>query len=999
MNENHRLIKDVSHALNFYMERTRREEGFDLSGILRPGYDLNQFKFNKLFGYSTGYDTTMKKILMPQLCLPKACGPESEEIKLREKFYKDELKYHLQFNRNQRRQNRAQSSKGFRSKSSMDVINYNKNGERKPRPKVPAGLLTIRSTHTPALTKREKLSMVNITSKIMSASSELCFQKEDILLMKNLADAKSQNTCYVRKSISQSRLEKQEEQERRYREFERLQLSKNSQREQQRSDEEKAEELEAAEKPDDKKDDQDVEEEEEQYEEIHQEEIHIRPVSEAKTRSKKKKEKLNDRDQKITQLEKLNEIKDGDLIKYRIVIKTGERLGSSTNATIRLCLYGSNGKSKQIKLKNSKTHKIPFRKGNTDVFDLEVFDIGRIKAVKIGHSEKNIESSWFIDYIGVENHGKSIVYTFETSDWFSTTSQDGCTARFLFKKSSASIFSDSASSASSSSRSSSNSSSLSNSSKNTTSTLKSGRSSRSSKKSEKSKSETKKDYKSDSSSSFGTENISRPQTSSATTKTRTLSELETRNSNRSERKASTSMSVRDAENEITSQKFDFSPSHSQMAFQSLQSKTTTNVNMTTFEAVELNRLDILKEKLQMSPLDISKTDLSGRSLMILACEYGFESIVKYLADNSDELINKDTTLGNFPVHVCAQFNHLDCMKILYDVGASLQSKNNDGNTPLHLAAESGNLNIVRWLIDHNVNATILNLSTEIPYEVAKRNGHIDTANYLAQPSGIQKQLTEDDYVDVAILKINESPYTRPNEPSPVELDRSSSKNQRASSRQSSTTSRKSTSRITAVNNNNKNTSSSSTASSSDSDSSLKKRKAGSNSRLSSANVKSNVSTKSSRSNSQAKEKPPSRSRKDSITSNSTTSSELNLNTSNAKSDGAKEKSPLRSRARRASSSTSTSSSRHSDRARQVRASSKHSVQSQKSLKSLANGSSVTLGSTSKTHSRKNSNAARLTSSETSSYNSGTDSDSDSLRLIKASSNSSDLKVKKSKKRL
>ena len=27
------------------MDRTRREEGFDLSGILRPAYDLNQFKF------------------------------------------------------------------------------------------------------------------------------------------------------------------------------------------------------------------------------------------------------------------------------------------------------------------------------------------------------------------------------------------------------------------------------------------------------------------------------------------------------------------------------------------------------------------------------------------------------------------------------------------------------------------------------------------------------------------------------------------------------------------------------------------------------------------------------------------------------------------------------------------------------------------------------------------------------------------------------------------
>ncbi len=29
-------------------------------------------KKNKLFGYSTGYDITMKKALTPQLCLPKS---------------------------------------------------------------------------------------------------------------------------------------------------------------------------------------------------------------------------------------------------------------------------------------------------------------------------------------------------------------------------------------------------------------------------------------------------------------------------------------------------------------------------------------------------------------------------------------------------------------------------------------------------------------------------------------------------------------------------------------------------------------------------------------------------------------------------------------------------------------------------------------------------------------------------------------------------------------
>lgn len=231
MNENHRLIKDVSNALNFYMERTRREEGFDLSGVLRPGYDLNQFKFNKLFGYSTGYDTTMKKILMPQLSLPKAFRPESEEIKLREKFYKDELKYHLRFDRNNRKNQRPKSQGAIRSKSVNEFVTYNKNGEKKSKPKVPAGVLTIRSTHTPALTKREKLSMVNITSKIMSASSELCFQKEDILLMKSLADAKGNNTCYVKKTLSQSRRDEQEEYERRllnrHKEYERQNLLRN----------------------------------------------------------------------------------------------------------------------------------------------------------------------------------------------------------------------------------------------------------------------------------------------------------------------------------------------------------------------------------------------------------------------------------------------------------------------------------------------------------------------------------------------------------------------------------------------------------------------------------------------------------------------------------------------------------------------------------------------------------------------------------------------------
>jgi len=114
--------------------------------------------------------------------------------------------------------------------------------------------------------------------------------------------------------------------------------------------------------------------------------------------------------------------------------------------------------------------------------------------------------------------------------------------------------------------------------------------------------------------------------------------------------------------------------------------SSTKLRMNLFETVEMNHLDALKDLIQKSPLDINKIDSSGRTLMIIACENGFEQIVKYLADNNDSLLRIDTPLGLFPVHMCALNNHLNCLNILYEYGASLQSKTNDGQTPLHLAA-------------------------------------------------------------------------------------------------------------------------------------------------------------------------------------------------------------------------------------------------------------------------------------------------------------------------
>lgn len=83
-------------------------------------------------------------------------------------------------------------------------------------------------------------------------------------------------------------------------------------------------------------------------------------------------------------------VESGDLVNYRILVKTGDHNGSSTEAEIGLVLFGEKGKSKYLILKESKNHRIPFRKSNTDCFDIEIFDIGEIKAIQIGHLESGI---------------------------------------------------------------------------------------------------------------------------------------------------------------------------------------------------------------------------------------------------------------------------------------------------------------------------------------------------------------------------------------------------------------------------------------------------------------------------------------------------------------------------------------------------------------------------------------------------------------------------------
>ena len=303
-----------------------------------------------------------------------------------------------------------------------------------------------------------------------------------------------------------------------------------------------------------------------------------------------------------------------------------------------------------------------------------------------------------MDSLRIEDQDKNVAYIFESSEWFSTTSNDGRTSRFLMTKQVSSLDSDSETYSSSdssvsikaaSTQASENSlvirnntkKSPANTSRHLTKSVLSDRSSASRLSSVRSSTPTTN------AATAAAESRTRSRSSSTSTEKDDDDEEEEDNSrkppSRTATRQSMASSVRFEGEQAASQKFAFSFTNSN---DNLNIQPQPHANLNIFEAVEQNRLDIVKQKLQMAPLDICKQDLSGRSLMIIACERGHENIVKYLADNSDSLLSMDTPLGLFPVHVCAQNNQLECMTILYEFGASLQSKTNEGNTPLHLAA-------------------------------------------------------------------------------------------------------------------------------------------------------------------------------------------------------------------------------------------------------------------------------------------------------------------------
>uniref|UniRef100_A0A8W8HT92 Allene oxide synthase-lipoxygenase protein n=1 Tax=Magallana gigas TaxID=29159 RepID=A0A8W8HT92_MAGGI len=102
---------------------------------------------------------------------------------------------------------------------------------------------------------------------------------------------------------------------------------------------------------------------------------------------------------------------------YEIKIKTGDRLGSGTNANIEIVLFDGSGKhTKPAKLDN--LFRDDFERGHLDVFTIkDETDIPEVTEIKLRRDTAGRFSDWFVDQIEVLNKNTKITSIFPVLRW------------------------------------------------------------------------------------------------------------------------------------------------------------------------------------------------------------------------------------------------------------------------------------------------------------------------------------------------------------------------------------------------------------------------------------------------------------------------------------------------------------------------------------------------------------------------------------------------------
>ena len=119
------------------------------------------------------------------------------------------------------------------------------------------------------------------------------------------------------------------------------------------------------------------------------------------------------------------------------------------------------------------------------------------------------------------------------------------------------------------------------------------------------------------------------------------------------------------------------------------------------QAVITNHVHCLKKLIRCTPnsIDISSKSNKGTTLVHIAARHGSLDVLKVLVETDRSLIRTLDYKGATPLHACAYYGNVACLRYLLQIGSSATMKDNDGATAVHFAAVSGHLDCLKELIE------------------------------------------------------------------------------------------------------------------------------------------------------------------------------------------------------------------------------------------------------------------------------------------------------------
>lgn len=87
-------------------------------------------------------------------------------------------------------------------------------------------------------------------------------------------------------------------------------------------------------------------------------------------------------------------------------------------------------------------------------------------------------------------------------------------------------------------------------------------------------------------------------------------------------------------------------------------------------------------------------------------------------------------LGTSPLHMAAQFGHVETSEVLLRAGISRDARTKVDRTPLHVAAQAGNMDIVNLLLEHGADANSKDMLRMTPLHWAVENEHVSVIKAL-----------------------------------------------------------------------------------------------------------------------------------------------------------------------------------------------------------------------------------------------------------------------------